>query len=208
MRNYLAALSVLMLGAMISGCATLNKSECVNADWRMIGMEDGTNGRLQSYIGKHRSACARFNIVPDLDAYQQGYSAGITRYCTELNGFEAGRRGAAYNGVCPPDMEPLFLDGYHYGRKFHTEQLKIKNLSSAIQARKKKVENIKEDILEKEKLLIGVRPSPAERIVLLAQIKKMYQNVGNLEAEIDDKENQRSLAREEIERLNRNNPYY
>jgi hypothetical protein len=207
MRNYLAALSVLMLCA-VSGCATLNKSECVNADWKMIGMEDGTSGRPQSHIGKHRSACAKFNIVPDLDAYQQGHAEGITRYCTELNGFESGKRGAVYNGVCPPNLESLFLDGYYYGRRFYTERQRIKNLSSAIQSRKKKVENIKEDILEKEKRLISVRPSPAERIVLLAQIREMYDNVGNLEAEIDDQENQRSIAREEIERLNLNNPYY
>jgi hypothetical protein len=207
MRNFLAALSVLMLCA-VSGCATLNKTECVNADWRIIGMEDGTNGRLQSYIGRHRSACAKFNIVPDLDAYQQGYSEGIGRYCTESNGFESGKRGAVYNGVCPSNLESLFLDGYDYGRRFYTERQKIKHLSSAIRSQKKKVENMKEDILEKEKLLISVRPSPAERIVLLAQIKEMYENVGNLEADIDDKENQRWIASEEIERLNRDNPYY
>ncbi len=207
MRNYLTTILILILFA-ISGCATLNKSECVNADWRMIGMEDSINGRLQSYIGKHRSACAKFNVVPDLDAYQQGYSEGIAQYCTELNGFEAGKRGAIYNGVCPPEMELLFLDGYHYGRKFHTKQKKIKNLSSSIQSQKKKVENIKKDLLEKEKLLISEKPTATERIILLAEIKEMYENVGKLESEIDNKEKQRSIAKEKIEKLNRNNPYY
>ena len=30
---------------LLSGCATMNRSECQTADWRMIGLEDGSQGR-------------------------------------------------------------------------------------------------------------------------------------------------------------------
>ena len=83
----------------------MNESECRNADWRMIGMEDGIDGRQQSYIGKHRQACAKHDITPDSVAYRQGYSEGLKQYCTEMKGFVLGKKGAAYHGVCPPESE-------------------------------------------------------------------------------------------------------
>ena len=36
------ALTLLLL---LGGCASLDKAECVNADWYTIGLEDGARGR-------------------------------------------------------------------------------------------------------------------------------------------------------------------
>lgn len=37
------------LSMLASGCATLNESECQNADWYVIGLADGSKGRRLSH---------------------------------------------------------------------------------------------------------------------------------------------------------------
>jgi hypothetical protein len=197
---------LLLLAA--GGCATLNESECRNADWRMIGMEDGIAGRQQSYIGKHRQACAKHGITPDMVAYQQGYSDGVKQYCTELKGFEVGKKGAAYNGVCPPESENLFLEGYHFGRQFNTVDHTIKKCSAAIHSKQKQVEKTEQEVLQKERLLISDKTTEAQRASLLAEIKELQEKIGRLEGEILETEKQRAVAQAKIDRLNRHNPYY
>ena len=65
----------LILFALIqmSGCATLNESECQSANWEIIGLEDGSKGRNTSYIGEHREACSEYRIAPDLTSYIKGH---------------------------------------------------------------------------------------------------------------------------------------
>lgn len=192
----------------VGGCATLNESECRNADWRIIGMEDGVNGKLTSYVGKHRKACAKHDIIPDLVVYRQGYSEGIKQYCTEIKGFEVGKKGANYNGVCPPELEILFLEGYHFGLKFHTVKNDIKKLSYKINSNQKQVEKIKKEVIEKERLLISDKSTEAQRSNLLAEIKELQEKIVKLEEEILEKERQKAVAKAKIDKLNRNNPYY
>ena len=33
---------------LLPGCASLNREECVSADWFAIGLEDGARGRIRS----------------------------------------------------------------------------------------------------------------------------------------------------------------
>ena len=33
--------------ALLAGCATLNKNECLRADWYAIGLEDGARGQAR-----------------------------------------------------------------------------------------------------------------------------------------------------------------
>ncbi len=103
----------------INGCATMNASECQTADWEMIGFEDGSKGRLTSYLGNHRKACATHGITPDLTRYLKGHSRGVERFCTETSRFLNGKKGIAYNGVCPPGLSDPFLRGYHIGEQFY-----------------------------------------------------------------------------------------
>ena len=43
----------------VSGCASLSKSECMNASWEDIGIRDGANGRPEEYLIQHSTACAK-----------------------------------------------------------------------------------------------------------------------------------------------------
>jgi len=63
-----SCLLLLLLG--LNGCATLNEKECINGDWRTIGLEDGLRGEKANRIGQHREACAEYAIKIDIDAYR------------------------------------------------------------------------------------------------------------------------------------------
>ncbi|MDH5469903.1 MAG: DUF2799 domain-containing protein, partial [Gammaproteobacteria bacterium] len=47
---------------LLQGCATLNKEECVVADWRLIGYQDGVAGKSASTVGGYRKDCAEYAV--------------------------------------------------------------------------------------------------------------------------------------------------
>lgn len=108
------AFSALLL---ISGCASLDRDECVNADWYAIGLEDGARGRAVERLGDHRRACAKHNVAPNSERYLAGRSEGLKSFCTYERGFSEGRAGRAYAGACP--RPESFLAGYQRGRELH-----------------------------------------------------------------------------------------
>jgi hypothetical protein len=96
---------LLILG--LAGCASLSKQECLNADWQIIGYEDGAGGQPPNRIGAHRKACADHGVVPVKADYDQGYYEGLRTYCTYNRGLEAGRYGHDENAVCAREGEYL-----------------------------------------------------------------------------------------------------
>lgn len=180
------ALSLLLT----SGCATMNESECLNADWQIIGMEDGAKGKLPSHIGRHRSACAKYFITPNLEMYQQGHNEGVTLYCTEYNGFSVGKSGSAYNSICPPQSEPLFLEGYRQGRSVYLLNKDIWELRSSISSNQEKMSKLKDSSHSKELQLLHQNMETATRAKLLHSIKKIERKLGRLQVTIrEQKEN-------------------
>lgn len=136
-------LAALGLGVMLSGCATMNKDECLTANWHDIGHEDGLNGTSRNRLADHRQACAEYGVTPDSRAYFEGYEQGIRVFCQPSNGLTAGLNGRSYHAQsCPPDMEPAFLVQYNYGRRLHQVRNDISHARSEI--------NNKETALEKE----------------------------------------------------------
>ena len=71
-RNLLLTGAILAVLALLQGCATLDKDECMLADWRLIGYQDGVAGKSATVVGKYREDCAKHAVVPDLDAYRAG----------------------------------------------------------------------------------------------------------------------------------------
>ena len=57
----------LLIATVLAGCSTgMGKDECLVADWRTIGYEDGLHGYTADRIGAHRVACAKHQIAPNL----------------------------------------------------------------------------------------------------------------------------------------------
>ena len=182
-----AAAAVLVL----TGCAGMNKSECLTADWQMIGFEDGSVGKPQSNISEYRKACADHGITPSLAQYQQGYAEGVRNYCTQSNGFDQGKRGATYRGICPGDMEAEFVEAYGLGRDFYVLSRAVSSLNSKINNSKRRIESLEESIARNVLVVADDETSGEDRIALMLKIKNQHSEIGELKEKIHDYEDER-----------------
>ena len=76
----------------LAACSTANmgQNECKAVDWKTIGYEDGVAGRSGEQIGVHRRACAKYGVIPDLEAYRLGRAEGLREFCQPHSGYRAG----------------------------------------------------------------------------------------------------------------------
>ena len=109
----------LLLLLLLSNCAVMNESECVAADWRMVGMEEGLQGKSALTIGSYRKACAEYGVTPDLHAYQTGHLQGIKQYCSPQKAYQLGTQGQTLPSACPSNIHPNFLSQHHQGLKIY-----------------------------------------------------------------------------------------
>lgn len=182
----LRAFICLGIALLLGGCATMDKTECQNADWQTIGLEDGAAGRQLSYVGNHRRACAEYGVKPNLDAYRAGHAQGARQFCTPTNGFRQGRAGRNYSGICPADLEGGFLAAHATGRQLH-------DLSSEIDHLQREARQMDEDRAELaersnniETVLVAGGLSTIDRKSLLDEYRQLQADIALLDADIHD----------------------
>ncbi len=138
----LAVLGVAML-AVLAGCASVSREECLAGDWASIGERDGRQGLVpDAILARHDAACARVDVTPDRSLWQQGYEQGLARYCTPQGGLETGRAGRIYRDVCPAASETRFLQGFELGRAAHRAEERVRATEreiSQLQARAREI---------------------------------------------------------------------
>ena len=122
-RNIIALAAIALVA---SACSTMNKGECLNADWNTIGYGDGTNGQPASRLSKHRSACAEHGVKPNLNAYTNGRNKGLNKYCIPSRAYYLGLSGSGYNGVCTNHNEKAYLNAHGYGYNVYKQQKSIR----------------------------------------------------------------------------------
>ena len=155
----------------MSGCATMGKDECLNADWRTIGYEDGARGHQASRIGQHREACAKHGVAPDFDRYERGRLEGLREYCTPQKGYSLGRSGKGYHYVCPQPMEQAFLKGYRQGKIVYAAQATVNTCQSELNQLYKDLDAVERQLSDHEAELIKDGIGPKRRMYLLGEIK-------------------------------------
>ncbi|WP_444946219.1 DUF2799 domain-containing protein [Microbulbifer sp. VTAC004] len=174
------------LSLLITGCATMSKDECQMADWQAVGFEDGAAGKDLGYMGRRREACAKHGVQLNTGAYRSGRDEGLGLFCTELRGFAEGRSGENYNGVCPADLEGLFLRGYEAGQDIFVAHNAVKELEATIHDLELEREHILDDITEMSALIVLDETSRDERVILLADIARLKIRHTELGIEIND----------------------
>jgi hypothetical protein len=112
-------LAILAAALLLGACASMDKAQCVNANWYAIGMEDGARGRPLDRLGERRRACAEHGVQPDGERYAAGRNEGLKSYCTYDQGFRLGRAGSGHASVCPEPAARNFLTGYQRGRELY-----------------------------------------------------------------------------------------
>lgn len=109
------------MGIALSACATLTPERvaqaCTGKDWQRYGLNDGKLGVSTQSRASEFEDCTTVGAPADLVAYQTGRSEGLLTYCTTENGYQVGYDGRRYQEVCPPTLEPDFLQGFERGRK-------------------------------------------------------------------------------------------
>ena len=175
---------VILTALIFSSCATLNKSECLTADWQMIGLEDGTKGRTATYLGQHRKACAEYGVTPDLTLYQSGHQAGLVQFCTEHMGFLQGKQGKKYNGVCPAGYTDDFLEGYNRGRELYVLHSDINRMHSQVKTKQTDLTRLNQKIQVVEYKLISGASTSGQRQSLVQDLTELQTRKGQLESKI------------------------
>jgi len=173
MREAQKLILVFTMALGLHGCATLDREECLTADWTLIGVEDGSNGRPFSCIGEHREACAEYQVTPNLNTYTTGRNQGLKNFCTEASGYNSGRRGDYYNGVCMGESEIAFLSGYHDGKLLHRAQSTRDDVADQLNHRKRKLRTIINTLSQKKQRLDTEELTKEKRTELRADMKDL-----------------------------------
>ncbi len=149
-KYYCITVSVLLISLLMSGCATLKKEECLTADWVQIGYEDGLKGYELDRIGNHRKACAKYGVKPDMAAYSNGRSKGLTFYCTPVKGYDLGQKGRTFPTVCPEKLAGEFRKGYEAGRQIYLKTREIESHKNILETMKQDIDRINKEIKKRE----------------------------------------------------------
>lgn len=198
---------ILLLAVLVQGCASMDKSECQSADWKTIGYEDGARGAMASHIGKHREACARHSISPDLDTYRQGRAEGLRQYCRAANGYRLGEHGSGYAGVCPPDMEPEFLAAYTAGKRIHEIVSGIRSTQNRINSKEQELTGLKSTRKGMQAELLSKGVTTGRRAELLLEIVELNKDQDEVKNEISMLEYELEQQRETLSHTKATDPY-
>jgi len=204
----LACLAAVLAIALLSACATgMGKQECVAADWRMIGFEDGLRGLPADRIGTHRVACAKHQVTPDLAAYMEGRDRGLVQYCQPRNGYRVGLNGSGYANVCPAVTEAGFLNGYQWGRQIHDARADLRGTQARLRSARDGIVHTDNAIASAtaELLLANV---PKDRRVFLAQeLVRLGQDRTALAVRIDELTVRAQQLAVNVQQLEQQSPY-
>lgn len=200
--NKLQLALVATLAGMTQGCATLSQSECEQADWQIIGLEDGTAGRPVSYIGRHRKACADYGVKPNMAQYQRGHADGVRAFCTPRKGYQLGSAGRGHNDVCPADLRGAFLAAFDDGLSVHAAQKDMLDAQNRVKAAHSELQTIASRIEDLENSLVSGSGTPEDRQGWLAEIKDLRAEQQSLQDELRRLEHQASDRQREYEYLN------
>ena len=184
---------------VLSGCASMSAEECAVSDWRTIGYEDGAMGYSADRLSNHRKACAKHGVAPDFEAYQTGRREGLRQFCQPSRGFNLGANGGRYNGVCPSDLEPDFVDAFNTGHKLYNLRANVNQANYQINAREDELDRNKARIRQIEADLISRETSAEDRVLLLVDLKEAAERTGEIEAEIVELVEERAVFQQQLD---------
>jgi Protein of unknown function (DUF2799) len=185
MSSRIAGLSLVLVALATSGCASMSSNECAMSDWSAVGFEDGASGYTSERFSSRRKACAKHGIKADFRAYQEGRDEGLVQFCQPSRGYNLGVRGGTYNGVCDAALEEEFLDAYRVGNQLYILRSNVGTAKSRIASKERELDRIETDIRSKEATVIAADTTTENRVLLLADLKRLSEHNGELEAEID-----------------------
>lgn len=197
--SLLAAMLTLLL--TIAGCASLSKQECQQADWYLIGVEDGARGYDIEHIGRHREACARVEVVPDIERYRAGLAEGHSRYCTEQKGYAVGASGGQHQNVCTGEMAAVFNTAYSHGREYYRLKQAVTDLEGQLEDYHQSLEALAEEAAYHEEQLLHHARTSEQRRSHLQDIRDIERRIGEIHEALVYAEREHTIAVEDFRDL-------
>lgn len=174
--------------AALGGCATMSEEQCLAGDWGGKGYQDGFNGYRQSRLDNHAQACAKVGVSVNAQAYYSAREAGLRSYCRWENGFEEGRKGRIYGGVCTPEEESRFVPAYEDGRALHSAELAISNAESRVRSAASRIDDRERKLWAKERELNQAGLSREERELIRMRIREVREELRDARHNLRDAE--------------------
>jgi len=174
---------------LLSGCATLDKEECLQGDWRTLGFEDGARGYPLSRVGEHRKACAEYRVQIDLGSYEAGHREGARVFCVPRTAYQLGLRGGTYYGTCPPELESEFLAYHQAGREVRTLRNDLRREQGVLKDVETRYEHTLDAIAAKEAILVSEGLTRPQRMIVLNELKLLHETRVALEVAIQTQAN-------------------
>jgi hypothetical protein len=184
---------------VLAGCAGMSEQACLATDWRTVGFEDGTRGRPVGSIGNYRQSCSRHGIAPDLESYRAGHAEGVEVYCRPSHGFDVGRRGANYQGVCPAGLEYDFLAAYNSGRHLYELEAAVRSIDNRIASNTRSQANIREEMTGIAATIASSDTTAEERVLLVGRAAELGSRHAELSAENESLKEERIFRELELE---------
>ena len=143
MKKLIVLLSSTML---LNGCAVMSKNECMNANWNLIGQQDGFKGN-GSLLQQRTQACVKHQIVLDNGSYASGYNKGLRNYCNPQTVFDYALQGNGNYQSCPMEMQNRLRPYYTVANNFYKADKQLKSLEDDIASYRVKAydDDLKED---------------------------------------------------------------
>ncbi len=174
----------------LAGCASgMDSAECVTADWRAIGYEDGAQGRGASSFSERRKACADHGVTPNFQVYMAGRNKGLAQFCRPQNGYRLGVRGYRYSGVCPSEHEPAFQAAHTDGYGLYQRRATVSRISKRLRNSKRRADKIEMELVEKTAKLVSAG----------VEITQLADKKAELRLKINELEQDYAVAKEEYE---------
>jgi len=155
---------------MLAGCATMSDDDCRYADWYLLGLEDGRDGRPAEYFQNRQRACFENNIDVDADRWADGHAEGLSQFCTPMRGWREGRDGRSYRYACPSESERQFLPAFEAGERHYNVTSRLAELEA--------------EVASLEAIIIEEATTQQERRDLLARSNAARENMEVLRAEL------------------------
>jgi hypothetical protein len=198
---------LILIILLAAGCATMDKDECLVADWRLIGFQDGALGKSAAAVGAYRKDCAGYHVVPDLDAYQAGRREGLLQYCAPANGYRLGNSGHRYNAVCPAGTERTFRAAYNTGRDIYLARTQVNNTASLINRKQQAIQSLEDDRQAKLTEMIRQGLSSEQRVLLLYDVTNIEKDIHTTNNDISALERDLEQQQAQLDHLLNTSPY-
>ena len=166
-------LCAVLAALALSGCASMSKNECLNANWEDVGIRDGANGRPEEYLIQHSKACAKVAVVPDRGAWSHGREQGLERFCVPHRAYQIGEYGGGFDSaICRNFDQDRLVAAYEHGREVNRLASGLSSIDSEMASIRLELE--REDLEDKERVALAFRLG--QLVYQRSDLEQAYEN--------------------------------